>query len=522
MATKQAFFDGATMKAINPWDLDSNTGWTLLTGNDGDRGLDLYFSRVPWLYRSIKDRALNVGALPWAIYRKSAEVANSTEWSAKPAKDLDWLKSPKRLFSQIEQSLAISSRAYLFLEVNPAGYIKSCRYVAASTITEVYDKGSGELTGYERSVNGRKVECTKAGAPLKQGQGVIVAVYDIDHNTEVGPAKSSAAMAALSAAGVLFSADYFTEQFFSRGAIKASILSVEGGTESEAQRLQRWWEDVVAGIKNAWSAVVTRAKVAQPIVVGEGLESQQNDSLSKSRRQDICTALGVPESRLWSSAANYATRDADEKAYFRGTIIPEFDLIAEALNEQVFTAQFHLDGYRIESQPETLDIFQSEEVDRSASVTSLVNAGMPLKLALEVLGYDLTDAQWAALALLEKEDEPEPTPPQLQPFTGEMPAPEIEEPEETPITPAQRKELDIWRRKANKALKAGVSPDCEFTVETIPALLAEEIHAALADCKTAQDVGALFDRYQAGAAKIDPLLVLADEIRAARLALEAE
>lgn len=517
MAKPQQMIVGSAFKsAVAPWDLDSDVGWTNLTGDSNISGVDLYFHYVPWLFRAVKDRAGNVGALPWSIMRGDEELATSAEWADEKPTDLEWLQSPRKLFGQVEQSLAMTARAYIGLECNNFGYIKGAKYFAPSTITEIYDT-NGALTGYERNVNGHKVECDRADAKFRPGVVRIVAIYDADYMTEIGPSKSSAALAALCASGVLFSTDRFIETFFSRGAIKASILSVEAGSESELNRLTAWWEDVIAGVKNAWSAVVMRGKVNQPIVIGQGTEGLENEALTTTRRQDISTALGVPESRLWSAAANYATRVEDEKAYFRGTIIPEFDLIAEALNAQVFNKWHKLEGFRIESQPETLDVFQADEANRAGSLAQLTGAGIPLKLAMEILGYDLTEEQWEMLEP-EEPEEPEPVAP-VVPVVE--PAVVEAEPEEEPeptrsLTPEMLKELEIWQRKAIKAFKSGVSANCEFVTERITD--GDEIRAALDGCKSIDEIKAVFAQQQNGALD-NPLLVLANELKLAREAL---
>ena len=58
--------------------------------------------------------------------------------------------------------------------------------------------------------------------------------------------------------------------------------------------------------------------------------------------------------------------------------------------------------------------------------------------------------------------------------------------------PAKEIDLDKWRRKAIKALKAGKSADVTFDSENIPAGLAGAIEGALVSAKTADDISAIF------------------------------
>ena len=402
------YFDGASVKALgSPWDVDNNIGWTSLSGDEDKTDEALLFSKVPWLYRGVRDRSNCVGHMPFKIELNGEEVEDDA---------VPFLDEPTVLFAKLETSLCLTGKAYAKLEVNSSGYIQALRYLVPTTITEHYDK-LGVCDYYERTIKGVKYQIP----PTE-----MLAIYDPDWTTENGPGKSSAARAALTSAGVLYHTDLFITRYFQRGAIKATVLTTLGFSETEAKRLQHWWDTVVAGVKNAWAAVVLKGEGVKPVVIGEGLESLQNETLTAERRQNIATALGIPESRMWSAAANYATAEQDTKNYYLSTIIPECELIAEAINAQVFTAEHNLEGYELEFQSETLDIFQAEAGEQAGALQALVTAGFPLLMAADLVGIDLTDEQRAELESMEAE--PEPTPPQLQPYEGQPGQPALPAP----------------------------------------------------------------------------------------------
>ena len=512
---RQFLLDGATIKSVSPWDVDSNVGWTLMGATKDATGIDLLVKRVPWLYRAIEDRALNVSSMPWNIEKGETEIANSAEWAEQKPAVLDWLELPNKLFYQIEQSLTVAGKAYLGLEVNRSGYIKGLKYYAPSTIKEIYDTNTGILTHYERNVNNKTVICSLASEPPVFGQVQIVSIYRPDYLTEIGPGTGSPALAALTAAGVLYNYDLFVSGFFDRGAIKASVLTVESASPGEQERLQHWWDDVVAGVKNAWSAIVLRGKMNAPVVIGEGLDGVENNELTTSRRQDISTALGIPESRLWSAAANMATRKEDEAAYFRGTIIPECQLIAEALNEQVFSALHKLDGYRIEFTPEVLDIFQEDEVERTAAYNSFMDAIMKAptyELAIEVMtmyGFEFSEALDAAIkayfagkeeraAVVAEQTQPAvdaPEPGESENVTQDETVTEDEQPAmpDRDREPATRAMLKNWKRKAIHALKLTGKACVPWETDLIPATQLADITASLDACETKTQIEAVFD-----------------------------
>jgi hypothetical protein len=473
------YFDGKNLKSMNPWDVDSNTGWNVISGDDAPKGIDAYFRSVPWLYRAVIDRSNNVGKMPFAIMAGGKEYDTSTDYANK----LEWLDDPTTLFKKVEMSLAMCGRAYLKLDINSSGYIKKARYLVPTSITEHYDE-AGEIDYYERSIKSSKIRVPPAE---------IVPIYLPDYQTENGPGKSAPAIAALISAGVMYNADAFVSKFFERGAIKATVLTTKGFSQPEAERMQHWWDDVVAGIKNAWSAIVVKGEEVKPVVIGEGLESLTNESLITERRQNIATALGVPESRMWSAAANYATRVQDDKAYYEGTIIPDCDLIVEAFNKQIFTPEHNLEGYSLVFQTETLDVFQVDAAEQASALAQLTDKKMPLLMALDLLGFDLTDEQRKELEQLVKDQQAQAD--QIAQAAQAKPAEQVA-PAETPANnapiPAQGNDLGLWQKKALKRLKEGKSPACEFVSNEIPQDENERIHAALADCGTPDEIKAVF------------------------------
>ena len=497
MAQKLMVYDGLSVKGISPWDLDSDKGWTPLNGPTKQVGIDLYFARVPWLYRGVMDRANNVASMPFAVMRGGTDFADNQVWDVQKT-DLAFLSNPKRLFHQLEQSLAMTRRAYVFLETNASGYVKAIKYCNPYSITEKYNEDTGELMGYERTYG-------KRGLKMEVAPENILAIYGPDFLTETGPAQTSDAKAALTAAGVLFNADRFIANYFERGAIKATILTVDGGRD-EAERLQSWWGDVIQGVKNAWSAVVLRMKEVKATVIGEGLESLQNNELTTERRQDIATALGVPESHLWSAAANYATKAEDEKQYIKGTITPECELIAEAFNAQLFTKAHRLDGYAIEFRPETLEIFQADAAEQAQAASTFAELFEKFptfdlwEQSLIMHGYELPDKLTAAAKkyYADKESRAEEMAQAMAepPETGQTGQDDDEPEQDEPPQPNEqevRSVLAAWKRKAELFYKKTGSALCPFETTIIPADQQAAIRAALARVENKDDIKAAMD-----------------------------
>ena len=485
-ASNLVVYGGA--KSINPWDLDSDIGWTIPSSGEKQSAVNEYFTRVPWLFRGVTDRAENVGSMPFEIRKGETEIDTSADWQNK----ILCIANPGRLLRQIEMSLAMTGAAYLFKESNSSGYVKRLVYCAPSTVTEVRDNVTQMLTGYRRNNQVYKLE-------------QFVAILIADHMTEDGAPKSSAALAALTASGVLYNADRFISEYFRRGAIKATVLQMEGGSPLEAERLQNWWEKVVGGVKNAWAAFVLKAKAITPVVIGEGLEGLQNNELTTERRQDIATALGIPESRLWSSAANYATSEMDTQNYYKSTIIPECKTIADAFNEQLFTAEHKMAGYKWVFLTDTLEIFQRDAGEQAASAKAFIDFLVACPTAevafatAAMIGFEITPELKTAIEAMFAKREEDAARMEAQtaaPADNNPVQDDDEEPDEQPNPQEMRAILKTWERKALHAIKQGQPANVEFTTTVLPRRVRDAIRYELAGAQTVEDVKAIFDKVE--------------------------
>lgn len=331
-----------------------------------------YYQAVAYLYRCVNIRATAITRVPWAIMQGDNEVWLSTVPSPPPA--LSYLQNFKRLLSLTEAALCLSPEAFWFIERNRAK-ILSLRWHAPNSVVPQFSEQTG-LTGFKRILDRGR---SQSFAPTDY---VYFPLANPLHETIPGRPPAQAAM---SSAGVLYNIDQFANNFFERGAIKATLLTVDGNPiPAEMERLEAWWKRFFSGSKSAWETAAVRAGVT-PVVVGEGMENLATADLSEERRQDIATALGVPHSIVMSNAANYATAQQDTLSFYDMTIIPSLSYITEIVNESLLGPA----GYRIELRPEEMSIYQADEERRSNSLLNYVQAGVKLSVAAEILGVSL-------------------------------------------------------------------------------------------------------------------------------------
>lgn len=427
---------------------------------DDDNPTRTYYRRAPWLFRAIELRANAVANMPFRIMRGEIEVDNSETWQ----NTVGFWAEPSSLLWLTEAALCLWGTAYYWRDRNRAKAL-GLRYIVPSTIEPQLDETQG-LTGFVRTLGTKRIAATPDD---------IVYFWRPDPYVEIGAPDSSPAMAALSAAGVLYNIDAFAEAFFKRGAIKATLLTVEGSpSDLEKNRLKQWWQRAIGGINNAFNANVFSA-IVKPVVVGEGLESLDNNALTADKRADVATAMGIPQTVLFSADASGLGGGGvvrqDDVHFYDKTIVPECRFIASVLNAQVFTPL----GLRLEFMPETLDVFQADEVNRSQAFAQYVAAGLKLSVAAEMLGLELpAGVEYADL----DPEEPEPQPAPLggeQPGQPGQPGDDVNaqvDAIDAGLTKAAVDDLRAWRRKSQKRGRLA-----DFESDAIPGPLMDTIKA---------------------------------------------
>lgn len=445
--------------------------WSIIQGTHDKDDPYIYRRAVGVLYRCIQIRANAVRRLPWRVLDdKEQEVFVSTEQKLPTA--LPWLRRIKPLLGLTEASLILTSQAFWYKNLSVGGKIIDLQWLSPTSVKPVWSQEDG-LTGFRRTLQKGK---PSQSLPLEQ----VVYAWILDPLHETKP-DTPALKAVSTAAGVLFDTDEFVSGYFRRGAIKATLLTVEGEmAKTEKTRLKEWWRRFFSGVANAGNAEVIQSNV-KPVVVGEGLAELSNKDLTAERREEIATALGVPHSMVFSNAANYATAAQDKRNFYDETVLPSaVDIIALALNDQLFAPL----GLQFEFLPESLEIYQEDEAQRSEAYRNYVGSGMRPSVAAEVLGIDLPhNVQYKDLDI---------------PAETAQPTPTRSEPDEESVAKSLRhfRELDIdkWRRKALKRLETKDLAACDFESEFLSPLECAAIRENLTLATSRGEVAQAFER----------------------------
>lgn len=333
-----------------------------------------HYKSVPWLYQGVNIRANAASSVPYQLNSKrTGEQIEKPE--ALPGLRTWWAKLPN-IIDGMEADRALYGAAYVFKERN-AVVIINLRRLDPSTMKPIFDE-SGNLSYFERRIKGQSKRIDLEDV-----------VYSwIPSRKEENKPGASPAGASLEAAGMLRNIDRFASGYFDRGAINTLLIDVEEGGNSEAdrERLNEWIMRKVRGVKNAFNVNVGRRKL-NVHELGSNTGDLALPELTNAKREDVATALGVPQSLLFSSAANFATAQADTLNFHDKTVLPEIDKIKTDLNMQLFNEIGP--GYALVFQPEKLEVFQAVELQKAGVVTQVYEAGIiSLDEARQVLDYD--------------------------------------------------------------------------------------------------------------------------------------
>lgn len=343
--------------------------WDWLAGDpDGADSADVktLSDAVPWLYRGLNILVQAVASVPVCMVKGKKDVGYLGDPDINTP--FPYMEDLPALLRHISASVILEGYGYLFRD-NARSIQATKKLWYWNPLSVKFDdratKDSKILT-FRRRVDGQDTQYTSKE---------VIYFWPEDVYVEVGPPHSSPAKAALCASGVLYNIDQYVAAYFKRGAVKAMMLAVKGNPpQDEKNKFLKWWREQTGGIKKAFNTFILNAESVTPTVVGDGLEGLQDTELTKEKREDISTALGIPQSILFSSQAGglggAGVMSEDTFRFYNMTVVPLAHFLADTLNKQ----QFADTGYQLQVREEEMDVFQEDENARATAVSTTVNA----------------------------------------------------------------------------------------------------------------------------------------------------
>lgn len=350
-------------KAVKALDIDSVFGAGFETGLAAQASDPrLYYIIVPFVRRAVRLRANALAGVPVTLQRGETDISARPEFSA-------LMGMLSALIWKTEFALCLSVYgAYWRRATNRAGMNPTPEWLLPNACWP-YSTAEAGL---------QSIRYTRPWGVPGAGQVEMLPLDEVVYFWQPSLERaawpgSAPGQTALAAGSALANRDQFVAGYFSRGAAKSTLLTIPSNTsDSERNKLKAWWNQVVAGVLNAWRASVISADV-KPVIIGDSLKDTESDSLTLQYRQDIAAAFEVPESMLLSNSANYATASVERISFYEETVFPELDLILSAINRQWLEPDY---GVSLVSHPEQTEARQDAQVQQAQAVTELV--GQPV------------------------------------------------------------------------------------------------------------------------------------------------
>ena len=444
--------------------ISSVPGWSedLAGASDKINTTPQAYALVPIIYRAMRLRCDALSSVPVVIRRGGDEI----DW---PFPTVD----KTELIWKTEAALLLNGAAY-WLKVGKGKRVLSLQWLNPLTMTVAYANG---VTTFHQQIGTWSQDYSA---------DEIVYIKEFNPTDDVGPGVSAAAVA-LNDAGLMRYMSRFASAFFEGGAMPVVLLGIEGNPQdSEMKKVESFFKRAATSIRNAWRVLGVRAGMIHPSILTPAIKDLVIPELNDQARRAIAAAFGIPQTML-EDAANFATADAHEKQFWRGNVQPRGMLISGAANRQLWQAA----GMEMVFNFEALDVFQTEESERAASLNAFLDylTKCPTfeiaKEAAANFGYELTDELLAAIKkwFAEKEKKAE----EIQ--QGAATPPDNDNAQEDDAQTIA--ELRAWRRKAARQMKAGKRPG-GFDSEYIPASLSGAIEGQLEEAKTRDAVDQIF------------------------------
>jgi len=459
--------------------IESLPSWmTQLRSGDKLLGTHDAYTKVPMLYRAINLRADAISTVPYSVERKG-----------EPS---DWVftTSLPELLQATEVSMLLTGAAF-WLRIKRGRVLLGFRVMNPYTMSVTVDQSKLDAANPLDALTFTQTIGNKTYGPWTSEQ--IVYFREQSFTDDIGHG-FAASEVALQSSQLHYYLERFSSAFFEHGAQPVTIISLPPETtQSEMDRVQsNWLAKFTGAALNSFRTAFVKGGDVKATILTPPLKDLMLPELQERVITNVCMALGVPRTMLEASAANYATADSDRQSFWRETVIPRLPKYAQVINAQILLPL----GYKLTFNPEALDVMQTDEAARASSLNLLVQAGVPLQEALDMLGFDY---QLKAQVVDVSSETEQPTEIEV-PIAQEAPAVNPQANainEDSGNETVASKDLVLWRRKAEKKFLASKSLDFPFASTSIPVEDKIWIDYHLPQCKSIHDIKDLFEEVKA-------------------------
>jgi len=447
-----------------------------LRQNDALNGTIDAYGAVPMLYRAVNLRCDAISTVPYQLYRNDEDA----EWP--------WSQDLAQLIKETERHLLLTGGAF-WLKLRRGNVLTGFQILNPTTMRVDWDARKA------------KPGNPYAGITFHQSVGEVnYGPWSIDDivyfrepslHDEVRPGLAPASVA-LQSAQLGHYLERFASHFFEGGAQPITVLNLpENMDEAEFKRFRTEWQSRFSGVINAFRTAFVRAPDLKISTITPPIDSLMLPELQERVITSITMTLGVPRTMVEASAANYATADSDRQSFWRETIVPRLSLYDQVLNQQLLEPL----NYQLYFQPEALDVLQTDEAQRAGSLLQLVQAGVPLRGAMTILGYDMVEEALGPEPVVEP---PPPALPEPSPTEPPPPAlPDLATDAPSDASAMRSAEFELLAKKLERRIKAGKPLQCSFKSEILSDDDIASVMERLSDGMSVSDVRTVVDAVKA-------------------------
>lgn len=522
-------FDGE--KSLSLW--EDGEHWTYFSGLPKSTQIEQY-AKVAAAFRMYNLFAETVSSVPFSLVdmKSKEEVDGSANWDNK----VGYLPNPAELFRLNALSYLATNTIYNLRTSDAIGYrTKGLYHAIPASFVPVTNPITNELEHIERWLGATREKFSPKDKRL-------VRMWRLDHTTEVLPSEHTVAQAIMSAAGEVYYADLWIQNYYRRGGIAPTAIAMKGLIfKGKQEDEEKSWTDWLKGLGRFTHRVVRffNADAMDIKQFGSSVTDLKNNEVYRQALENIAMGGGAPLSLLLSNSANLATATVEERQWYKNTITPFIRWMDYEYNEQVF----HPDGYHLLHNTSTLDAQQEEDAINVETAGKLLDllakcetfdlfvsiAESYLEVSDKVLKaakkyYDAKEKR-AEEARIQVQQTPPAQPVQAQPEPVAPPSANGKNPPETLTKwiPSldELKELKVWRDVASRKFRKAESLDFIYQPHYggLPAKVQGEIIARLPAADSLETIKEIFEMEQyietttpAPAYAVDDIKLLADAL----------
>lgn len=335
-----------------------NSDSEFIYGDDKEGYTRAYLASV-WAARCIRLRSRVIAGVPRIVCDSDG---NKVEDHRNPLVSLFGRRS-NRLFSRLETQLLIYGEAFW----RPYMERGQLRVQVLNPLTMEVKRNRHGIEAFIQRIDN---QVTGAWEP----DDIIYFTYGIDPDDDLGGKSPTAWL--LETIGIDASLQRFDKTFFENDATPGLLLTTEQDLfPQDQERYVAMWEQRYRGANRAH----------KPAMLGKGLSVQQitpdmdklaKPELDEKTKRRIAAAYDVPMTiALMDDAANYATAQEQRKGFYNETILPQWDALCGAINEQ-FVDVYTDNGLYLDIDKDEIEALQEDRVEITQRSTQAFTGGI--------------------------------------------------------------------------------------------------------------------------------------------------